>query len=130
MLGTHVIWDFGLQSSVTLVIPWISNTHYRAHARDGVFDYYTTGLISIWYQTNYVVPIGAPNTAYIIALAAAQKNFTMKLCKDTSHILQTASIQGDRVADVIESSIGNSVSRALTQALPAPTGCFNYSESY
>nr|6Z3P_A Chain A, VP1 [Enterovirus A71]6Z3Q_A Chain A, VP1 [Enterovirus A71] len=29
---------------------------------------------------------------------------------------------GDRVADMIESSIGNSVSRALTQALPAPTG--------
>nr|WIW82705.1 polyprotein [Enterovirus A71] len=122
MLGTHVIWDFGLQSSVTLVIPWISNTHYRAHARDGVFDYYTTGLVSIWYQTNYVVPIGAPNTAYIIALAAAQKNFTMKLCKDASDILQTGTIQGDRVADVIESSIGDSVSRALTHALPAPTG--------
>nr|ABC69251.1 polyprotein [Enterovirus A71] len=122
MLGTHVIWDFGLQSSVTLVIPWISNTHYRAHARDGVFDYYTTGLVSIWYQTNYVVPIGAPNTAYIIALAAAQKNFTMKLCKDASDILQTGTIQGDRVADVIESSIGDSVSRALTRALPAPTG--------
>nr|8E31_C Chain C, VP3 [Enterovirus A71] len=68
MLGTHVIWDFGLQSSVTLVIP-------------------TTGLVSIWYQTNYVVPIGAPNTAYIIALAAAQKNFTMQLCKDASDIL-------------------------------------------
>nr|4YVW_A Chain A, Capsid protein VP1 [Enterovirus A71]4YVW_D Chain D, Capsid protein VP1 [Enterovirus A71]4YVW_E Chain E, Capsid protein VP1 [Enterovirus A71]4YVW_J Chain J, Capsid protein VP1 [Enterovirus A71]4YVW_M Chain M, Capsid protein VP1 [Enterovirus A71] len=29
---------------------------------------------------------------------------------------------GDRVADVIESSIGDSVSRALTHALPAPTG--------
>ncbi|HBI4377962.1 TPA: hypothetical protein K7L05_004752, partial [Salmonella enterica subsp. enterica serovar Heidelberg] len=29
MLGTHVIWDIGLQSSCTMVVPWISNTTYR-----------------------------------------------------------------------------------------------------
>ena len=29
MLGTHIIWDLGLQSSCTMVAPWISSTVYR-----------------------------------------------------------------------------------------------------
>nr|4BIP_C Chain C, VP3 [Coxsackievirus A7]4BIQ_C Chain C, VP3 [Coxsackievirus A7] len=93
MLGTHVIWDFGLQSSVTLVVPWISNTHYRSQATGSFFDYYATGIVSLWYQTNFVVPIGAPTTAYIVVLGSAQKNFTMRLCRDTSELTQAAEYQ-------------------------------------
>nr|AFD23328.1 polyprotein [Coxsackievirus A16] len=130
MLGTHVIWDFGLQSSVTLVVPWISNTHYRAHARAGYFDYYTTGIITIWYQTNYVVPIGAPTTAYIVALAAAQDNFTMKLCKDTEDIEQTANIQGDPIADMIDQAVNNQVNRSLTALQVLPTAANTEASSH
>nr|UYS98232.1 polyprotein [Coxsackievirus A16] len=130
MLGTHVIWDFGLQSSVTLVVPWISNTHYRAHARAGYFDYYTTGIITIWYQTNYVVPIGAPTTAYIVALAAAQDNFTMKLCKDTEDIEQTANIQGDPIADMIDQTVNNQVNRSLTALQVLPTAANTEASSH
>nr|AUN27635.1 polyprotein [Coxsackievirus A16] len=130
MLGTHVIWDFGLQSSVTLVVPWISNTHYRAHARAGYFDYYTTGIITIWYQTNYVVPIGAPTTAYIVALAAAQDNFTMKLCKDTEDIEQTANIQGDSIADMIDQTVNNQVNRSLTALQVLPTAANTEASSH
>nr|AUN27640.1 polyprotein [Coxsackievirus A16] len=130
MLGTHVIWDFGLQSSVKFVIPWISNTHYRAHARAGYFDYYTTGIITIWYQTNYVVPIGAPTTAYIVALAAAQDNFTMKLCKDTEDIEQTANIQGDSIADMIDQTVNNQVNRSLTALQVLPTAANTEASSH
>ena len=73
MLGTHIVWDFGLQSSVTLVIPWISNTRFRAVKTGGVYDYYATGIVTIWYQTNFVVPPDTPTEANIIALGAAQK---------------------------------------------------------
>nr|AUN27639.1 polyprotein [Coxsackievirus A16] len=130
MLGTYVVWDFGLQSSVTLVVPWISNTHYRAHARAGYLDYYTIGIITIWYQTNYVVPIGAPTTAYIVALAAAQDNFTMKLCKDTEDIEQTANIQGDSIADMIDQTVNNQANRSLTALQVLPTAANTEASSH
>nr|AWU78829.1 polyprotein [Coxsackievirus A5] len=114
MLGTHVIWDFGLQSSVTLVIPWISNSHYRTVETGGILDYYSTGIVTIWYQTNFVVPTGAPTSAYIIALGAAQKNFTLKLCRDTESISQTAILQGDPIADIIEGAVAQTTNRALS----------------
>nr|AFR77804.1 polyprotein [Enterovirus A90] len=113
MLGTHVIWDFGLQSSVTLVIPWISNTHYRAMGSNDYFDYYSAGIVTIWYQTNFVVPSGAPTSAYIIALAAAQKNFTLRLPKDTGDISQTAILQGDPVEEAINNTVAGTLNRAL-----------------
>lgn len=113
MLGTHVIWDFGLQSSVTLVIPWISNSHFRTQATGGFFDYYASGVVTIWYQTNFVVPSGAPTSAYIIALGAAQKNFTLRLCKDTEAVSQTAILQGDPVEDMINTAVSNTLSQSI-----------------
>nr|WAH67360.1 polyprotein [Coxsackievirus A12] len=129
MLGTHVIWDFGLQSSVTLVIPWISNTHYRTVETGGILDYYSTGVVTIWYQTNFVVPNGAPTSAYIIAMGAAQKNFTLKLCRDTESISQTAILQGDTVSDMIENSINritNAISATQTHQTAADTRVSNH----
>nr|WJK44427.1 polyprotein [Coxsackievirus A5] len=121
MLGTHVIWDFGLQSSVTLVIPWISNSHYRTVETGGILDYYSTGIVTIWYQTNFVVPTGAPTSAYIIALGAAQKNFTLKLCRDTESISQTAILQGDPIADIIEGAVAQTTNRALSGPIQPAT---------
>ncbi|AAR38845.1 polyprotein [Coxsackievirus A7] len=121
MLGTHVIWDFGLQSSVTLVVPWISNTHYRSQATGSFFDYYATGIVSLWYQTNFVVPIGAPTTAYIVVLGSAQKNFTMRLCRDTSELTQAAEYQGDEIVDLIESAVQNTT-KAITSSIDTKTG--------
>lgn len=115
MLGTHVIWDFGLQSSVTLVVPWISNTHYRAVETGGVFDYYTTGVVTIWYQTNFVVPPDTPTSAYILAFGAGQKNFTLKLCKDTDEITQQAVLQGDGIEDAITNTVNATIDRVLNR---------------
>nr|ATP75727.1 polyprotein [Coxsackievirus A5]ATP75729.1 polyprotein [Coxsackievirus A5]ATP75730.1 polyprotein [Coxsackievirus A5] len=121
MLGTHVIWDFGLQSSVTLVIPWISNSHYRTVETGGILDYYSTGIVTIWYQTNFVVPTGAPTSAYIIALGAAQKNFTLKLCRDTESVSQTAILQGDPIADIIEGAVTQTTNRAISGSIQPVT---------
>nr|WAB71112.1 polyprotein [Coxsackievirus A14]SJK83376.1 polyprotein [Coxsackievirus A14] len=120
MLGTHIIWDFGLQSSVSLVIPWISNTHYRAQSKNQYFDYYSSGIISMWYQTNFVVPAETPTTANIIVLGAAQPNFTMRLCRDADSLTQTAEYQGDKVADMIETAVEKTVS-SLTSPSQTPT---------
>nr|AQZ26614.1 polyprotein [Coxsackievirus A10]AQZ26615.1 polyprotein [Coxsackievirus A10] len=114
MLGTHVIWDFGLQSSVSLVIPWISNTHFRTAKTGGNYDYYTAGVVTLWYQTNYVVPPETPGEAYIIAMGAAQDNFTLKICKDTDEVTQQAVLQGDPVEDIIHDALGNTARRAIS----------------
>ncbi|AAL69622.2 polyprotein [enterovirus A125] len=114
MLGTHVIWDFGLQSSVTLVVPWISNTHFRTQATSGYYEYYTAGIVTMWYQTNYVVPEGAPTSAHIIALAAAQPNFSLKLAKDTDYLAQSAVLQGDTIESVINNTITTVANTALS----------------
>nr|AWU78855.1 polyprotein [Coxsackievirus A8] len=116
MLGTHVVWDFGLQSSITLVVPWISNTHFRTGKVGGYYDYYASGIVTIWYQTNFVVPPDTPSQAHIVALGAAQKNFTLKLCKDTDEVTQQAVLQGDSIEDIIT----NTVTRTLQQ-ISAPT---------
>ncbi|AAL69636.2 polyprotein [enterovirus A124] len=121
MLGTHIVWDFGLQSSATLVIPWISNTHFRGTSTNGVYNYYSSGIVTIWYQTNFVVPDGAPTSAYIIALAAAQRNFTMRLCKDTDQISQTAIMQGDKLEAAIENKVLSTIESAGTHSTAANT---------
>nr|AXS68449.1 polyprotein [Coxsackievirus A4] len=117
MLGTHIIWDFGLQSSVTLVVPWISNTHFRTVKTGGYLDYYATGVVTIWYQTNFVVPPDTPNEANIIAMGAGQKNFTLKLCKDTPEITQQAVLQGDAIADAIQNTVTSTIQRVTTNVV-------------
>nr|AXU25490.1 polyprotein [Enterovirus E] len=114
MLGTHVVWDFGLQSSITLVIPWISASHFRGVASDDVlnYQYYAAGHITIWYQTNMVIPPGFPNTAGIIMLVAAQPNFSFRIQKDREDMTQTAVLQNDPGA-VLKDAIDKQVANAL-----------------
>nr|YP_001718578.1 1C (VP3) [Enterovirus J] len=90
MLGTYVVWDFGLQSSVTLAIPWISNVMFRNLQSIAGQPYFYAGIVTMWYQTNFVVPDGAPTSADIIALGSAQSNFSLRLLKDSPDISQTA----------------------------------------
>ncbi|AHY21611.1 polyprotein [Enterovirus sp.] len=115
MLGTHVVWDFGLQSSITLVIPWISNSHYRANIST-YSDYYAAGIVTMWYQTNYVVPPGAPTQGSIIALAAAQPNFSVRLLKDSPDISQASVLQGDPVGETLTTHIENTVANTIASS--------------
>nr|UUB81767.1 polyprotein [Enterovirus E] len=94
MLGTHVIWDFGLQSSITLVIPWISASHFRGVSVDDTlnYQYYAAGHVTMWYQTQHVIPPGFPTTASIIMLVAAQPNFSFRIQKDREDMSLTAPV--------------------------------------
>nr|WAB71068.1 polyprotein [Coxsackievirus A20] len=112
MLGTHVIWDVGLQSSCTMVVPWISNTAYRRTVKD---DFTEGGYISMFYQTKIVVPASTPTQMDILAFVSACNDFSVRLLRDTTHISQTALPQG--IEDLIEKVASN----ALQLSQPRPS---------
>ncbi|ABM54528.1 polyprotein [Coxsackievirus A20] len=111
MLGTHVIWDVGLQSSCTMVVPWISNTAYRRTVKD---DFTEGGYISMFYQTKIVVPASTPTNMDILGFVSACNDFSVRLLRDTTHISQTALPQG------IEELITEVASNALKLSQPKP----------
>ncbi|AAX47038.1 polyprotein [Enterovirus B77] len=92
MLGTHVIWDIGLQSSCVLCVPWISQTHYRLVDQD---EYTAAGYISGWYQTNLIVPPSTPTKCEILCFVSACNDFSVRMLRDTPFIEQEAALQGD-----------------------------------
>nr|WAB71074.1 polyprotein [Coxsackievirus A20] len=112
MLGTHVIWDVGLQSSCTMVVPWISNTAYRRTVKD---DFTEGGYISMFYQTKIVVPASTPTQMDILAFVSACNDFSVRLLRDTTHISQNALPQG--IEDLIEKVASN----ALQLSQPRPS---------
>nr|WVH45241.1 polyprotein [Enterovirus F] len=128
MLGTHVVWDFGLQSSITLVAPWISSGHFRGTTLDDTvfkYRYYEAGFITMWYQTNMVVPPNFPTSASIIMFVAAQPNFSFRILKDRPDISQEGVLQGE-VGDAIKGAISKTVANTTetthsiaTDATPA-----------
>nr|QMS47693.1 polyprotein [Enterovirus C] len=111
MLGTHVIWDVGLQSSCTMVVPWISNTAYRRTVKD---DFTEGGYISMFYQTKIVVPASTPTNMDILGFVSACNDFSVRLLRDTTHISQAALPQG------IEDLISEVASNALKLSQPKP----------
>nr|AAS88848.1 polyprotein [Poliovirus 1] len=104
MLGTHVIWDIGLQSSCTMVVPWISNTTYRQTIDDSFTE---GGYISVFYQTRIVVPLSTPRVMDILGFVSACNDFSVRLLRDTTHIEQKALAQG--LGQMLESMIDNTV---------------------
>nr|AGS09871.1 polyprotein [Poliovirus 1] len=104
MLGTHVIWDIGLQSSCTMVVPWISNTTYRQTIDDSFTE---GGYISVFYQTRVVVPLSTPREMDILGFVSACNDFSVRLLRDTTHIEQKAIAQG--LGQMLESMIDNTV---------------------
>ncbi|ABU41836.1 polyprotein [enterovirus C102] len=119
MLGTHVIWDVGLQSSCTMVVPWISNTAYRRTVKD---DFTEGGYISMFYQTKIVVPASTPTEMDILGFVSACNDFSVRLLRDTTHISQKALPQGleDLIAEVASNALAISQPRppSAQQSLP------------
>nr|QGL06947.1 polyprotein [Echovirus E21] len=115
MLGTHVIWDVGLQSSCVLCVPWISQTNYRFVSHDVYTD---AGNITCWYQTSIVIPPDVPTTSTILCFVSACNDFSVRLLRDSPFATQDALFQNDpaqaiqgaigRVADTIASGPSNS----------------------
>nr|AMS03992.1 polyprotein [Poliovirus 1] len=111
MLGTHVIWDIGLQSSCTMVVPWISNTTYRQTIDDSFTE---GGYISVFYQTRIVVPLSTPREMDILGFVSACNDFSVRLLRDTTHIEQKALAQG--LGQMLESMIDNTVRETVGAA--------------
>lgn len=115
MLGTHIIWDIGLQSSCVLCVPWISQTHYRYVIHEPYTD---AGYVTCWYQTSIVVPADVQNKSTILCFVSACNDFSVRLLRDTPFITQTAFFQNEpgnaieraivRVADTMASGPANS----------------------
>nr|CAA24446.1 unnamed protein product [Poliovirus 1] len=111
MLGTHVIWDIGLQSSCTMVVPWISNSTYRQTIDDSFTE---GGYISVFYQTRIVVPLSTPREMDILGFVSACNDFSVRLLRDTTHIEQKALAQG--LGQMLESMIDNTVRETVGAA--------------
>nr|QDY92321.1 polyprotein [Red-necked stint Picornavirus B-like] len=116
MLGTHVIWDIGLQSSVEFPIPFVSVSPFRYVNRSGnIFSY--DGWITIWYQTAIVTAPSAPTTANIVVTAAAGADFSVRGFMDTAYYQGL----GDLLQNAIESTIQNQIAGSVNQLPPALT---------
>ncbi|AFB78146.1 polyprotein [Canine picornavirus] len=104
MLATHIIWDVGLQSSVDFVVPWISQTAYRfAHTPGNVLSY--RGYITMFYQTQVVVPPGAPSTCQITCMAAAAKDFVLRCPTDSAYFQGL----GDDIGKIVNDTLSNAI---------------------
>lgn len=114
MLGTHIIWDLGLQSSCTMLAPWISNTVYRRCVKD---DFTEGGYITCFYQTRIVVPSGTPTSMFMLAFVSACPDFSVRLLRDTTHISQGALFARTQG---IEETIDTVISNALQLSQPKP----------
>nr|UHU35052.1 polyprotein [rhinovirus A78] len=99
MLGTHLVWDVGLQSTVSLVVPWVSASHFRFTTPD---TYSKAGYITCWYQTNFVVPPGTPNTANMLCFVSGCKDFCLRMARDTDLHVQTTPITQNPVEEYVD----------------------------
>nr|WHA31309.1 polyprotein [Coxsackievirus B1] len=113
MLGTHVIWDVGLQSSCVLCVPWISQTHYRYVVED---EYTAAGYVTCWYQTNIVVPADVQSSCDILCFVSACNDFSVRMLKDTPFIRQDTFYQGP-----VEESVERAVARVADTVSSRPT---------
>lgn len=103
MLGTHVVWDIGLQSSVTLVIPWISVTQYRYQNLDtNAYSY--AGYINVFYQTAIVYPPGGNPTAGLVGFLGACEDFEFRMLTDSAYF-QGIGDEIGKVVDGVEKTI-------------------------
>nr|QZU26645.1 polyprotein [rhinovirus C33] len=101
MLGTHLIWDLGLQSSCTMVIPWMSSTYYRHTKSD---NYTSGGYVTLWYQTNFV-PSANNGIGTILATCSGCEDLSVRMLRDTPMIKQPENDIQNPVEDFIDETL-------------------------
>nr|VFH35713.1 polyprotein [Ovine picornavirus] len=115
MLGTHMIWDIGLQSSVTFIIPYISATQYRfANVSNNVLSY--CGYITVFMQTAIVTPPSTGTIVPITVMASACDDMEFRLATDNAYY------QG--INDDLTALIENKIQTVL-QSVNAPASSSN-----
>nr|AMB19800.1 polyprotein [Rhinovirus C] len=101
MLGTHLIWDLGLQSSCTMVAPWISSTFFRRTRAD---NYSSGGIISLWFQTDFVSGNTA-NVGTIVATCSGCPDISVRMLRDTPMTKQPENITQNPVEEYIDETL-------------------------
>ncbi len=99
MLGTHVVWDIGLQSSATLVIPWISQSQFRYTSTTDKLSF--SGYVSGWFQTSLVTPPGGTTSGKLYAMLSATDDFQFRIPTDNA-FYQGLSDDVGRTLDSVE----------------------------
>nr|AFS30772.1 polyprotein [Rhinovirus C] len=101
MLGTHVVWDLGLQSSCSMVAPWISSTFFRRTKSD---EYTSGGIISLWHQTDFVT--GSTTTVgTILATCSGCPDISVRMLRDTPMTEQPQNKLQNPVEEYIEDTL-------------------------
>lgn len=101
MLGTHVVWDLGLQSSCTMVAPWISSTFFRRTKAD---KYSSGGIITLWHQTAFVSGDTA-NVGTILATCSGCPDISVRMLRDTPMAKQPQNIRQNPVEQFIDDTL-------------------------
>nr|UBI50742.1 polyprotein [rhinovirus B27] len=116
MLGTHIIWDIGLQSTIVMNIPWTAGSQFRYTDPD---TYTHPGFISCWYQTSLVLPPDTNQKVFIIGFISACPDFKLRLLKDTSSISQTEALTeglGEELEEVIVDKAKQTIASASSNS--------------
>nr|ADV57350.1 polyprotein [Rhinovirus C] len=102
MLGVHVIWDLGLQSSCTMVVPWISSGFYRRTKAD---NYTEGGYVSLWYQTDFI-PSNGTSAGSIVATCSHAQTCPPE-CSEIAHMMQQRGTlqNNDPVSNFIDTTL-------------------------
>nr|AGU38152.1 polyprotein [Encephalomyocarditis virus] len=79
MQATYAIWDLGLNSTYSFTVPFISPSHFRMVGTDQVNITNVDGWVTVWQLTPLTYPPGCPNTAKILTMVSAGKDFTVKM---------------------------------------------------
>lgn len=114
MLGVHVIWDLGLQSTCTMVVPWISQGYYRRTKAD---KYTEAGFVTLWYQTDFVAGSTTGQGAILVTCSACP-DMAVRMMRDTPMMSQTLDIAQNPVEDFID----NTLEQALVVPDTKPSG--------
>lgn len=110
MLGVHVVWDLGLQSSCHLVVPWISSHFFRRTKKD---DYTEGGFITLWHQTAFVSN-GA--TGAIMVTCSACSDMSVRMLRDTPMMQQDENITQNPVEEFVDHTLQKVMAVPDTQA--------------
>nr|AXF38656.1 MAG: polyprotein [Avocet picornavirus B] len=111
MLSTHVIWDVGLQSTLTFPIPYVSAGPYRYANKTGSILSYD-GFVTMFYQTSVVFAPNAGTSAKFLATLAAGSDFSLHGLMDTPAYQGP----GDGPGDVLQQAINDTVTNAIAGA--------------
>nr|APT69824.1 polyprotein [Rhinovirus C] len=114
MLGVHVIWDLGLQSTCTIVVPWIAQGYYRHTKAD---NYTESGYVTLWYQTNFV-PGSAIAQGSILVTCSACPDMAVRMLRDTPMITQDK----NTLQNPVEQFVDNVLEEVLVVPNTQPSG--------